>query len=434
MHVQSGYKTVTPTQVACLVGAVQRGELSYRAVRVYFACLELVAIREAARRASGVRHKRPHDVPRYRVAEIGALTGLTVRAVRRELRALDVRGVLNYSESCIATRAADSELSTELIRSLAGRRSSRRPVPVPRPVIRFLAHNHKAVLGWVVIAYLVRGMSIDRATGEVRGVGSVKASWIAEVMQVSLRAAKAARGELIARRLISKDTDSVQRKLNRDGAYFRINLAWAVARPEGGPRACRGRGQTAAVVPSKGIAPLGRRSALPIAPPIKNKKTPYGSKDQRAWSGKPAGVFSSQDRERAPDLRNVRPEDILSFFRTEALYHQAVKARWVRDSSADFLNWVAAAVRAKTCRARDPVRVFVGIVRRALWHHVTDADEERARLAIIRYCQDSGGCAAPDRQSRHQEPDAPGGRAGMRACGNAWISPAGSPIRGYVPV
>jgi hypothetical protein len=78
-------------------------------------------------------------------------------------------------------------------------------------------------------------------------------------------------------------------------------------------------------------------------------------------------------------------EDLLAFPRTEALYRQAVAARWVRDSQASFLNWVGAAVRAKTCQARDPVRVFLGIVKRGLWSYVTDADEERARRAINRY-------------------------------------------------
>ena len=87
----------------------------------------------------------------------------------------------------------------------------------------------------------------------------------------------------------------------------------------------------------------------------------------------------------APRLRDVQMEDLLAFSRTEALYREAVQAEWVRDSEASFLNWVGAAVRAKTCQARDPVRVFLGIVKRGLWSHVTDADEERARRAINRY-------------------------------------------------
>jgi hypothetical protein len=78
-------------------------------------------------------------------------------------------------------------------------------------------------------------------------------------------------------------------------------------------------------------------------------------------------------------------EDLLAYSRTEALYQQAVSARWIQGSEANLLNWIAAAVRAKTCRARDPVRVFLGIVKRGLWSHITDADEERARRAINRY-------------------------------------------------
>jgi hypothetical protein len=78
-------------------------------------------------------------------------------------------------------------------------------------------------------------------------------------------------------------------------------------------------------------------------------------------------------------------EDLLAYSRTEALYRQAISERWIHESEANLLNWIAAAVRAKTCRARDPVRVFLGIVKRGLWNHITDADEERARRAINRF-------------------------------------------------
>jgi hypothetical protein len=144
--------------------------------------------------------------------------------------------------------------------------------------------------------------------------------------------------------------------------------------------------------PMPGIAPRGGESEAPFAPPLKEEKTPYGSKNQKAWPAKPPGGSSIQEKGRAPTLRDVQMEDLLAFSRTETLYRQAVSAQWVRDSEASFLNWVSAAVRAKTCQARDPVRVFLGIVKQGLWSHVTDVDEERARRAINRYRY--GGCAA----------------------------------------
>jgi hypothetical protein len=49
------------------------------------------------------------------------------------------------------------------------------------------------------------------------------------------------------------------------------------------------------------------------------------------------------------------------------------------------LNWLAAALRANSVRDGDPVRVFVAIVRRGLWSHITQAQEERARVALARF-------------------------------------------------
>jgi hypothetical protein len=46
---------------------------------------------------------------------------------------------------------------------------------------------------------------------------------------------------------------------------------------------------------------------------------------------------------------------------------------------------LAAAVRANGVRDGDPVRVFMGIVRRRLWSHITEAQEERARQAPARF-------------------------------------------------
>ncbi len=385
MYVQSGYKTITPAECGSLIHALNEKRISYRAVRVYFACLSLIAVRDAAKRSSKRMTGKGRESQHYRVAEICSLTGLSEEAIRRELRSLARSGILSFSESSIAIHCGSPASDNAVSVALAGKRSCKRPVPVPRSVLRFLARSQKAALGKTTLAYLFRGMAIDRTSGEVRGVGTVKASWIADVMNISLRSVKAARKDLIALGFITKDTGSVQRKLNRDGAYFRIDLSWGTR-----PRCVASRNQpsgtgSAQRLAKARIAPREVRKNPAFAPPMKEMRTPYGSKYQKAWTAKPSGVSSKQNRVGKPDLRNVQPEDLLAYSRTEALYHQAVKESWIEDSEANLLNWISAAVRAKSCRARDPVRVFVGIVKRGLWGHITDADEERARRAIVRY-------------------------------------------------
>jgi len=196
---------------------------------------------------------------------------------------------------------------------------------------------------------MLRGLTRDWKTGEVRGRGSVKASWIAEVFGMSLRGVRAGRAELVRLGLIERDRGSSQWKLNRTGSYFAWNLAWPGA---------------------SSTAPLVAVAASNPAPPIKRPGTPYGSERDQKPVG--PGVF------RKPNIREVVDEDLRRLSRLEELFQQAVRGRILDGTEADALNFVAAAVRATTTDADSPVRVFMGIVRRKLWRYVSLAQEDRA--------------------------------------------------------
>ena len=222
--VQSGYKTITPFEIANCLHAQQAGQISYRAVRVYFGCVAMVAIREAALRSGKRKGTKPCSKPSYRTGELAGLTGLSERTVKRELRSLERASLVRFAENKITFQTSPLPQSGELCEKISGKRSARRPIPVPRSVLRFIARTPRAALGLTMLGYVVRGLTIERKTGEVRGVGTGKAGWIAETFGLSLRSVRAARKELIAMNFISQDTGSTQRKLNRDGSYFRINL------------------------------------------------------------------------------------------------------------------------------------------------------------------------------------------------------------------
>jgi hypothetical protein len=185
-----------------------------------------------------------------------------------------------------------------------------------------------------------------------------------------------ARQELLGLGILTPDTTISQRKLNRTGAYFTVSLAWTTP----GKR-----------LPEAKFAPPTPKNGGQIAPPIRNKKTPYGSRNQKTHPSRlsPSGVCSKQEGEggdSSPILRDVKRRDLEQFSRCEELYFEAVRAGWVKDSESAQLRWFAAACRAKSTRTvKDPARVFVGIVRRGLWHHITQSDEDRARAAIRKY-------------------------------------------------
>jgi hypothetical protein len=377
VYPQTGYQTTSPRELAVVLDAYASGKVSLRGVRVFFAVKEMQAVRDAARRS---RPGRAEKGSCFRIDEVVRLTGdLGEATVRREVRRLANAGVLAFSQ--VSIRMGDASASSELLSHLACRRSPLRPIPVPRPVLRFLARCKKKSLMLTTVAYLVRGLSLERSTGAMKGRGTVKLSGVGRVFGLSERATRYARAELIRVGWISKDSGSNQRKLNRDGAYFELDLAW-------GRGAERPREAESVSHASRRFAPRTSKNGAAFAPPKERRVNYFVSKNQKtpgAPAG-PAGVSTKRAREeRPPILRDVKRADLENFSRTEALYRQAVKQGIVRESEASFLDWVAAAVRAKSTDARDPVRVFVGIVRRGLWHHIAQADEDRARAAILRY-------------------------------------------------
>jgi len=352
MQVVGGYRTMSPVQICNGLGAYDAGLVRYRTFRAYFACVAVHTSREAARRARGEKLRGGPQV--VRVADVAKLTGSSEGIAASDLRRLARVRLIEREGDLV--RIADGLLpcASELIENASPSRSWTRPIPIPRALLRLLATCQRPVLAKVLLAHCLRGLALDRKTGEARGRGTLKSTWVATTFAVSLRAAKAARATLVAMGLIGRDEGSTQWKLNRDGAYFELNLAWkrteSALRPAG----------------------IGAESA----PPIERLETPLDLEDQRTSR---AGVLSG------PDFRNVQREDIERFSRMEVLFWQAVDRKLLRGSEMDVLNFLGAAVRARFGKARDPVRVFVSIVRRGLWAHITCGEEERARAALSRH-------------------------------------------------
>jgi hypothetical protein len=397
------------------LSALDAGLIGFRAFRVYLGCFAVVAVREAAARARRKTGRRGDVNNRYCAAELERLLAATgPGAVRSDLRRLARVGLVSFGKGAIRFAETPLGFARPLIEEVAGGRSELRPIPVPRSVLRFLARCRKPALTRTMMAYLLRGPSFDKRTGEVKGKGTVKLSWVSRTFGVSERAARYARGELVRLGWIARDRGSFQRKLNRDGAYFEIDLSWECPLMGGeltGP--CRQRQHGRVPDGRQGTkqtesAPRHAESRGQFAPPRERPKTPYGSKNQRTRCAEPAGV-SSKRTGGVPTIRDVKPADLASFSRTEELYWQAVDRGLIEHSENSALNWLSAAVRAKSVQG-DPVRVFLGIIRGKLWSHVTGEQEERARQALVRY--------------REREPFRFRERLparGSHACWGAWI-------------
>jgi hypothetical protein len=373
---------ISAAQLVGALDALNDREITFRAFRAYLGCFELLAIREAAERSNAARQRKPQR--RFLRSELSDLVGgKEGDRLGRELSSLKNAGLLTFAESAI-----NLEGGTARSLGLLGSRGGSRLVPVPRQILKFLASCSRPALAKAVVAYLLRGLSLERS-GKIRSAGTVKISWICRLCRISERAARGARAELIRLGWITKDTGSFQRKLNRDGAYFVINPVWRR---------------------SKRFAPLHTEKCTGSAPPIEKPETPYGSKNQkparrvRPASPPEAGVCKANDGEvlGRPTLRDIRLADLQRLSRLRVLYAQATAAKWLAQSEADLRNFIAAAARATRVDG-DAVRVFVGIVRRGLWHHLTIADEDRAAAALKRERERQARANAVEPKSSHTQ-------------------------------
>jgi hypothetical protein len=370
VYPKSGFKTVTGIQFLNGLALLEQKRISFRAFRVYIAAFAIIAVREAAERSKKKQSGRGETPsPRYEARELASLCGATVREVQHDLKRLRAEGILSFSEKeikILETPIPESLPILSLVRSPA------RPIPVPRSALRFLAREKRQVVSKTMIAYMLRGLSLSRKDAQVSGRGSVKLSWIAAVSGLSERGARDGRRGLISLGWIGRDTGSTQWKLNRDGAYFSINLEWEwkVEKKSVGN-----------VDPQVFAAPLSPKSP-DFAAPNKDRKTPNGSKDQKSSSGVLGNGIG--ERPSHADLRNVRPEDLFHLSRCEELYWQAVDKKLIPASESSALNFLSAAVRARSIKTGDPSRVFVAIIKKGLWNHITFEQEEKARLGLSR--------------------------------------------------
>jgi hypothetical protein len=143
------------------------------------------------------------------------------------------------------------------------------------------------------------------------------------------------------------------------------------------------------------FAPPGAEKHPFFAPPYKDKKTLFRSKNQKTHPERlsPSGLCTAKTENQRPrvqaalpppNIRDVRAEDLKSFGRVEELYRQAVRIKLIEPTEANAINFIGAAARATRVEGDAP-RIFMGIIRGKLWKNITDADEDRALAALRRY-------------------------------------------------
>ncbi|MFN0137339.1 MAG: hypothetical protein ACKVS9_14645 [Phycisphaerae bacterium] len=249
-----------------------------------------------------------------------------------------------------------------------------RRVPVPRRMLRMLARSTRPVFVATVIALFLRCLFLR--SGRVASSGLCKAAWIADVFGVDERNVKAARRELVECGWLVVDPAS-QRFLNRWGLPVQVNLDWMgvvfEAPPSNRPPICR----------PQSPPPKGSR-VLELPPPLKNTHRFQRSRNHVPDSA--SGIRSRQDQASNAPLRNVSAADLRSESRLRMLFDETVQAGLLRRCAADELRFHAAAERAMSLGTTNPAGFFATVVRRGLWHVISQRDED---AALIRLARDS---------------------------------------------
>lgn len=388
--IQGGYTFVKADTLGSLLLALKNKTLCYRAARTFFSCLSMAAIRYAAHCA---KDEKKEFLSLYSLSEIHErVGGVGGQYLKEDLASLEAHSLLQFSEKNISIPHHDT-CKNEVLEDLCPSRSSKRLIPVPRRVLEYLCSCSRPSITKTILALLLRGLSLTRE-GIIKTRGSIKASLIASATGISLRAAKAARQALIRLGFLIPDTGSNQHKLNKTGAYFSINTEWnplenqdkfALQEEE------EAANEEVELISKSEFAPPLELPTGESAPPYKDlipsKEVFKYQNLEKDGSGVLTNIkkFQNGGLLSCPNINNIHPEELFHFPRLEILYRQAVEAKWLPHSESMVLNWLSAAVRARKATTGNPVRIFVGIVKKKLWKNITNKEEDIAREALQRF-------------------------------------------------
>ena len=346
-----GYVFVSATGLLATWWSYKAGIIQFRDVRAWLACHEL-----KARRCTLEKGR----LPRFTEAEIGRLVGgVGGEHIRASLRRLKAASLLTWSETGIELRGSTEGLPPEAVEFVESVTNHRRRIPVPRPLLRFLAGETRPVLVATALGHLLRCMYFRKGLCEPNGL--CKASWIAELFGVDERNVKAARKALEALGVLLR-FETPQLVMNRYGVSMRLNLDWTGRTPATPPRTLQSTTESPRLRET-GISSFRR------------------SGDQKLGGPSPSGVRKRTGRE--PSLSRVTEADLHDTGRLLKLFQQAQQECLVGRSQSERLKFIAAANRAVRVGTRNSPGLFVALVRRGLWHHLTARDEDVARVQLV---------------------------------------------------
>lgn len=348
-----GYVLATVEQICAAWSAYRENRIRLIDLRTWFACFEMKA-RRCKLKAS--------RIPNYSFEEIHSLVGGAGGGhTRSAIRRLIAAGLLDWSSTAIEIRSG-ADNSEAMMNHIP---NSRRRVPIPRRMLRFLALHATKSLTATVLGHLLRCLYMRAGSCNPRG--TCKASWVATVFGVDKRNVKAARRQLVDLGWLQTQT-APQWRLNRFGVATTVNLTWASELPT--PDCCHTE-----------TSPLELKSATNSSPLESNKELLPEHKNQKPAKPRLNGFWKSgrKNLNSRSAAFHVNEEDMRNIPRLRALHEKAIQQGLANAGEAGELSFMAAAVHARKVASRNAAGLFATIVRKGLWHYVTQQAEDHVR-------------------------------------------------------
>lgn len=423
-RIEGRYRPISTHQLLMAWWLFSAGHLTKRALRIYFAAHEL-----AERRRYTGEQRKGHA--RFELAEIRKLVGgqgspTADRDLRADLKRLSELGLVEITLHRINFATSIEQLALEDVSgfftmwSKLRKGMGRRHVPVPRRTLRALAAGLRTADTAYILGAMLSAVFWHKKEGTYSVDGRLKDSWVANTFNIGLSSARAARRHLVELGWL-RELETPQWLRNRYGTHVVVNVDWAgqeVANSSVTPAAkptdtgTMGEGSGAA-----GSSTPRAQNAAGSSTPWLDRSSP-SSKDSNTrklgtTAPGPAGVSKTNGLDqkarraskarktqvRAPNIRDVRPEDLASPEALQTLYAQAIEAGLACSSGAGELDFFAMANRART-RGTRPGALFVSNLKNLRSHFITIADEE-AGQRMIRELRD--GPESPRQTPKKQE-------------------------------
>lgn len=335
-----------------------KNDITLYDLRLWLACHEMLARR--CKMKTG-------RLPTFSESELISLVSSGDKCKARQgIKRLVKAGLLHWEQNCISANTLKAEMMLaenddwSVVLSLI--QNNRRRVPVPRRILCYIIKTRHRTLIGTVFGHLLRCLYYRRDRC-VSG-GRCKASWISEALKLDLRNVKAARKQLIEIGWILPCRAS-QISLNRWGLPIMINLEWE---------------NTQKTEELK--TPLLRNRNEVKTPSLIDRKLSYSKRIKNHELRKAPGVQNRTQIGSESRTKHIMLEDLEDPVRLDAIYRQECAAGTLRHCQANRLKFFAAAERALSEGKHNPCGLFAVIYRKKLWHHITQDQEDRARVKL----------------------------------------------------